>query len=109
ITAPANGATVSSTISITANASDNVGVASVQFQVDGANFGGLDTTSPYSASWNTATASNGALTVSAIAKDAAGNSTTSATVTVTVSNSSPDTAPPAVSITAPANGATVNG
>ena len=109
MTAPANGATVSSTISITANASDNVGVASVQFQLDGANFGSLDTASPYSVSWNTATSSNGSHTLRAIAKDAAGNSTTSATVTVTVSNSNPDTTPPTVSITAPANGATVSG
>ncbi len=96
MTAPANGATVSGTISITANANDNVGVASVQFQLDGANFGGLDTASPYSVSWNTATSSNGSHTLRAIVKDAAGNSTTSASVTVTVSNGAPDTTPPSV-------------
>jgi len=95
ITAPANGATVSGTLSVTANASDNVGVASVQFQLDGANLGGLDTNSPYSASWNTTTASNAAHQLTAIAKDAAGNSTTSAIVTVTVSNVA-DTTPPSV-------------
>ena len=109
ISAPANGATVSGTVSISANASDNVGVASVQFQLDGANFGSLDTASPYSVSWNTTTSSNGSHTVRAIAKDAAGNSTTSAAVTVTVSNSTTDTTPPTVSINAPANGATVSG
>ena len=109
ISAPANGATVSGTVSVTANASDNVGVASVQFQLDGANFGSLDTASPYSVSWNTTTSSNGSHTLRAIAKDAAGNSTTSATVTVTVSNGTPDTTPPTVSLTAPANGATVSG
>ena len=95
ITAPTNGATVSGTISVTANASDNVGVASVQFQLDGANLGALDTTSPYSVSWNTTTASNASHQLKAIAKDAAGNSTTSAIVTLTVSNT-PDTVAPTV-------------
>jgi hypothetical protein len=46
ITAPANGSTVSRTITITANASDNVGVVGVQFLLDGANLGGEDTSSP---------------------------------------------------------------
>src|SRR5260370_18580703 len=95
ITAPTNGATVSGSISITANASDNVGVASVQFQLDGANLGALDTASPYSVSWNTSTASNGSHQLKAIAMDAAGNSTTSTIVTVTVSNT-PDTVAPTV-------------
>jgi chitinase len=108
ISSPANGATVSGTTSVTANASDNVGVASVQFLLDGANFGSLDTAAPYSVSWNTTTSSNGSHTVRAIAKDAAGNSATSVAVTVTVSNTT-DTTPPTVSITAPANGATVLG
>ena len=109
ITAPASGATVSGTVSATANASDNVGVASVQFQLDGANVGSLLTTAPYSYSWNTTTATNASHTVRAIAKDAAGNTTTSAGVTVTVNNTVPDTTPPTVSITAPASGATVSG
>jgi hypothetical protein len=109
MTAPASGATVNGTVSVTASASDNVGVASVQFQLDGANVGSLDTASPYSFSWNTATASNGSHTLRAIAKDAVGNSTTSANATVTVSNSTADTTPPTVSMTAPASGATVSG
>src|SRR5712671_6043290 len=113
ITAPANGATVPATVTITASASDNVGVAGVQFQIDGANFGAEDTSAPYSISWNTTSASNGSHTIAAIARDAAGNRTPSATVTVTVNNAPPppppDTTPPTVSITAPKNGATVNG
>ena len=96
ITAPASGASVSGTVSVSANATDNVGVASVQFQLDGANLGALDTASPYTTSWNTTTTSNGAHTLAAIAKDAAGNSTTSAIVSVTVSNAAPDTTPPTV-------------
>jgi len=91
ITAPATGATVSGTISVSANASDNVGVVGVQFQLDGANLGAEDTTSPYSVSWNTTTASNGAHTLSAIARDAAGNKST-ATLSVTVSNIPPTSA-----------------
>ncbi len=114
ITSPAAGATVSGTTSLTASASDNVGVAGVQFRIDGANFGAEDTTAPYSISWNTGSASNGSHSITAVARDAAGNrSPVSAPVTVTVNNAPPpppaDTTPPTVSITAPANGATVKG
>jgi Bacterial Ig domain/Galactose oxidase, central domain len=109
LTAPAAG-TVSGTVTVSANASDNVGVIGVQFQLDGANLGIEDGTAPYSVSWNTTTATNGAHTLTAIARDAAGNRTTSAAVAVTVSNSAPvDTTPPTVSITAPANAASVLG
>jgi hypothetical protein len=86
ITAPANGATVSGTTTVTASASDNVGVAGVQFLLDGAALGAEDITSPFSIAWDTKTASNGTHTLSARARDAAGNLGTSATVTVTVSN-----------------------
>jgi hypothetical protein len=109
ITAPANGATVSATVAVSAGAADNVGVAGVQFRLDGANLGAEDGSAPYSVSWNTTTAGNGTHTLSAVARDAAGNTTTSATVTVTVNNAAPDTTPPTVSITAPANGSTVSG
>src|SRR5215467_10533173 len=110
ITSPANGQTVSGTVTVSASASDNVGVAGVQFRLDGANLGAEDTASPYSVSWNTGSVANGSHTLTAIARDAAGNRTTSAAVTVTVSNGPPpDTTPPSVNITAPANGATVSG
>jgi YD repeat-containing protein len=91
VTAPAGGATVSGTSTqITATASDNVGVAGVQFQIDGANLGSEDVSAPYSTTWNTTTTSNGSHTVTAVARDAAGNRQT-ASVTVTVSNT---TTPP---------------
>jgi hypothetical protein len=109
LTAPASGATVSGSISLTATASDNVGVVGVQFRVDGVNTGTEDTSSPYSRSWDTATATNGAHSLTAVARDAAGNTTTSAARTVTVSNGGGDTQAPTVSLTAPANGATVSG
>jgi Bacterial Ig domain len=87
IGAPAAGTTVSGTTTISANASDNAGVARVEFLVDGTLLG-TDTTSPYSASWNTTTATNGAHSLTARAFDAAGNQATSAAVGVTVSNGS---------------------
>ena len=110
ITVPGHGATVSGTTSVSASATDNVGVAGVQFLLDGANIGSEDTTAPYSVSWNTTTASNGAHALTARARDAAGNTTTSATVTITVQNSAPgDTTLPNVTVTGPANGSTVSG
>lgn len=89
ITAPSAGATVSGTITLSANTSDNVGVVGVQFQVDAANTGAEDTSAPYSVSLDTRTLSNGSHTVSAAARDAAGNPATSAGVTVTVNNAGP--------------------
>jgi hypothetical protein len=95
VTAPAASATVQgATVSVTATAADNVAVAGVQFQLDwpGANCGLLgaeDTSSPYSFTWNTTTLVNGTHTISAVARDAAGNTTTSAVITVTVNNPSP--------------------
>lgn len=86
ITSPTEGAVVSGTISVTANAADNVGVAGVQFKLDGANLGAEDTTSAYLVSWNTTGASNGAHTLSAVARDAAGNTATATTINVTVDN-----------------------
>src|SRR6266850_3732848 len=107
LTAPSGGATVNETVTVTATASDNVGVVGVQFKVDGVNLGAEDTAAPYSRSWNTTGAANGSHTLTAVARDAAGNTTTSAAVSVTVAN--PDTTAPTVSITAPSGGATVNG
>lgn len=110
LTAPANGATVSgSAVTVSATASDNVGVTSVQFTLDNNPLGSPVTTAPYSMTWNTTTATNGTHTLGAQAKDAANNLGTAAAVTVTVANAPPDTTPPTVSLTAPANGATVSG
>ena len=105
---PANGSTVSGSLNISINASDNVGVASVSVSVDGSILGSLLTSSPFSILWNTVLLSNGSHTITAIAKDAAGNSAT-ATETVTVSNNVVDNIAPVVSITLPANGSTVSG
>ena len=89
ITAPAAGATVSASVNVAANAVDDVGVVGVQFKLDGANLGVEDTSAPYSVSWDTSTASNGSHTLSAVARDAAGNSSSATGVGVTVSNNAP--------------------
>src|SRR5262249_52483601 len=86
LTSPTAGATVSGTITVSANASDNVGVVGVQFKLDGANLGAEDPASPSSVPGNTTTVPTGSHTLTAVARDAAGNTTTSAAVTVTVSN-----------------------
>ena len=85
ITAPLNGATVSGTTNVAATATDNIGVTSVEFWLDGT-LQATDTTSPYEWSWNTATASNGAHSLQSKAYDAANNAGTSTAVNLTVSN-----------------------
>lgn len=85
ITSPAAGATVSGTITISANASDNVGVTNVEFYY-GTTLIGSDTTSPYSVSWNTTGVANGSYNLTSKAYDSAGNNTTSTAVNVTVNN-----------------------
>jgi glucose/arabinose dehydrogenase/chitodextrinase len=89
LTSPTPSATVSGTVTIAANATDNVGVAGVQFLLDGATLNAEDATSPYSTSWDTTTAANGTHQLAARSRDAAGNSTTSPAVTVSVANVTP--------------------
>ena len=103
LTAPASGTTVSETVDITAQASDNVGVVSVQFLRDGADLGAPDTSAPYAVRWDSRTAANGNHTFAARAVDAAGNSRTAAAVTVAVYNA------PRLVITQPVDGSTVTG
>jgi len=85
VTAPANNATVSGTVPVSASATDNVGVTKVEFYRNGA-LQFTDTASPYSFSWNTASVANGSYTLNVKAYDAAGNVGQSALVTVTVAN-----------------------
>src|SRR5262245_18001628 len=110
ITSPTTGERVSRNVTVTAAASDAVGVRSVTFMVDGAVIG-TDTKAPYSVRWNTRDAADGSHTLSAQARDAAGNVGTSAPVTVTVGadTAAGDTTAPTVSITSPAGGAQVTG
>jgi len=84
MTAPANGATVTGTTTVSATASDNVSVAGVQFLLDGANLGTEVTTAPYTVQWNASAATPGPHTLAAIARDPSGNKATSTTISVTV-------------------------
>ena len=85
VTAPAGGATVSGTVPVTASASDNVAVASVEFWVDGAKEA-TDTSAPYSYSWDTTQVLGGPHTILVKAFDPSNNSA-STSAGVTVSNS----------------------
>jgi chitodextrinase len=87
ISAPSNGASISGTVNVTANATDNAGVVGVQFRLDGAMLGTEDTSAPYGFSWNTTSATNGTHTLTAVARDSAGNSTVSAPIQVVINNS----------------------
>ena len=94
ITAPAAGATVSGsavTVSASASASAGLTMASVQFLVDGINWGSPILAAPWITSWSTTAVSNGTHSLSAIATDSAGDKTTSAAVSVTVNNPAPPT------------------
>ena len=62
----------------------------MQFKLDGANLGAeVAGPGPYTISWNTAGTTNGAHNLTAVARDGASLTTTSAAVPVTVSNSTP--------------------
>jgi hypothetical protein len=100
ITSPTNGSSISGTVTVVANATDNVGVTAVQFQLDGANFGTASVSAPrYSVAWNTTSSANGPHRLSATASDAAGNKTVSS-INVTVNNAGVSSAPPAPAISA---------
>jgi hypothetical protein len=102
ITAPTSGTsyTGAQTVTVSASASDNVGVERVEFY-DGSTLLGTDTTSPYSYPWVITGANNGSHSLTAKAYDAAGNVGTSAVIAATVNIAAADTAAPAVSLTSP--------
>ena len=87
ITAPAANAQVSSIVAVTANASDNTGVSGVQFFVDGVVAAPEDLATPFGFQWDTRAVPNGSHSITARARDAAGNMTVSAPVAVNVANS----------------------
>jgi uncharacterized protein (TIGR03118 family) len=80
--------TVSGIVALAATASDNVGVVSVKFYA-GTTLVGTATSAPFTAQWDTTLVANGAVSLTAVAADAAGNTTTSSAVSVTVSNAAP--------------------
>ncbi|MEZ5814277.1 MAG: S8 family serine peptidase [Alphaproteobacteria bacterium] len=107
INTPGAGSTVAGTVVVDVTANDNVGVSKVDLFVNGA-FYGTDTDAPYTFAWDTSSLGNADVTLTAKAFDAAGNTTTSSGVPVQVRNIV-DITPPVVTISEPANGATVSG
>jgi hypothetical protein len=103
ISSPTSARTYASaqTVTITATASDNVGVTRVEFY-DGATLMGTDLSSPYTYDWSVAGKDNGAHLWMARAYDSTENTRTSSPVTLTVSI---DGTPPVVAISSPASGA----
>ena len=107
ITAPKSGATVINQVPVTlsAAASDNVGVTKVSFYLDTYLIKDL-TTAPFTYQWTPLPGNSpGQRTIVAKAYDAAGN-VTSTTIPITLL-AAPDTTAPTVSITAPAAGSEV--
>ena len=102
ITSPTNGSTISNTVTVSATASDNVGLARVVFYLDGAPLVAM-AGSKFAFPWDTSKVPSGSHKLKAIATDTAGNSTTSATVCITIK----DVAPPTASIVSPTNGTRV--
>jgi glucose/arabinose dehydrogenase/PKD repeat protein len=86
ITSPARRVRVSGRITVRASASDNVGIRAVQFRLDGKKLGRADARAPFRVRWNTRRRRNGGHRLTAVARDGAGNSTTSRVVRVTVRN-----------------------
>jgi archaellum component FlaF (FlaF/FlaG flagellin family) len=108
ISSPSNGSAITGTINVQATASDNVGVSSVSLSVDGLLVSSISTL-PYILPWNSATVSNGTHTLTVTAKDRAGNSK-AVSIQVSANNvSGGDITKPTVSITSPANSASVSG
>src|SRR5213075_3459989 len=75
LTSPIANLGVSGTITVAVDASDNIGIAGVQFLIDNAKLGAERISAPYNLSWDTTSVNNGTHTLSAIARDATGNQT----------------------------------
>lgn len=81
---PADGAQVSGTVTLEVEATDNVGVARVEFFAGSTKLGEA-TSAPYTFSWNTTAYPDGAVTLKARAVDGSGNAA-EATLQVVVAN-----------------------
>src|SRR5205085_9861783 len=80
------------------------------FKVDGANLGAVQTGAGpgYLISWNSTTAANGNHTLTAVATDAAGNSATATSISVTVNNPVQPPVISAVAATPTSSGAVIS-
>jgi hypothetical protein len=103
ISTPKAGAFASGNVSVAGTAASQAGIAGVQVRVDSSTWAPASGTSAWNALVASSNYADGAHTISAMAADSVGHSST-ATISVTFSNS-----PPTVSITTPQAGATVAG
>ena len=108
---PSDGATISGAKALLdAAASSAVGITSVSYNLTGGTLSnqhiawGTPTLYGYLAQWDTTSVPNGTYTLQTVATDVDGASTTSAPITITVSNPRPATA-----VLIPSNGATLSG
>jgi len=109
---PSGGATLSANSVLDASASDNVGVTAVEFHATDAALdnrvigAAISTKYGWVLTWDTTTVANGSYTLTSVAHDAAGNTTTSSPISVTIQNA--DTTPPTTAIVSPTDGATLS-
>ena len=105
ISSPSSGA-AAGTISLAATCSDDLAVATLQFMLDGAAYGGVFTGAGlHTRALDANTLSSGTHTIEAICTDSSGNTAKAGPVTISTS----DISPPQVSISSPAAGSTANG
>ncbi len=105
LTEPTSGEATSSTMTLAANASDNVAVGGVTFYVDGAKQGSEVTSAPYKISYDTTATSSGTHTAFAVARDTSNNYATSSTVSFTINNLA---TPSSVAASTTSSSATIN-
>src|SRR5205807_7443375 len=87
---PADSTTLTGVVTLTATAVDDQAVAGVQFALDGQNIGAEVTTesaaTKFTLPWDSHAVANGTYALTARVRDGVGQATTSAGVTVTISN-----------------------
>ena len=103
VTSPSDGAYVGANVNVIAEATDNVGVVNIELYKDNV-LVGSSSASPYTFAWDTTSDTEGPHTFISKAYDAAGNVGTSSAIVLNVDKTAPTT-----NVTAPANGAIVQG
>jgi hypothetical protein len=98
---------LSGTVSVQISATDNVGVTSVALTANGTAIGS-SIVAPYAVSWNTTTVANGVYTLTATARDAAGN-TKAASISVSVNNPIPGGQAFTIALKSPTDGIHLKG
>jgi len=109
IFSPSQNSTISGTVALEVEASDNTSVVEVELYMNGGLIG-TDSMTPYQFSWDTAQVADSNVTFVAKAYDAAGNVASSNPINAVVDNvpDISDTQAPSVYISNPADGSSVN-